>query len=47
MSATRKPLEFWADALDVLWGCPAEVRLRVGFALDEAELGGERAVPSR
>lgn len=37
----RKPLEWWADALDVLRACPEEVRQRVGFALDEAQLGGK------
>lgn len=37
---TRKPTEFWADALDVLRGCPDVVKQRVGFALDEAERGG-------
>ena len=37
----RKPLEWWADALDVLRECPDEVKLRVGFALDEAQLGGK------
>ncbi|WP_420456101.1 type II toxin-antitoxin system RelE/ParE family toxin [Rubrivirga sp.] len=39
MNPSRKPLEFWADALDVLRDCPDEVRRRVGFALDEAQLG--------
>ena len=38
---SRKPLEWWADARDVLRACPDEVKLRVGFALDEAQLGGK------
>ncbi len=46
----RKPLEWWADALDVLRGCPEAVKKRVGFALDEAQLGGKsdsaKPVPS-
>ena len=37
----RKPLEWWADAVKVLRECPDEVRKRVGFALDEAQLGGK------
>lgn len=37
----RKPLEWWGDALDVLRSCPDEVKQRVGFALDEAQLGGK------
>ena len=37
----RKPLEWWADALDVLRQCPDAVRQRIGFALDEAQLGGK------
>lgn len=37
----RKPLEWWADARNVLRDCPDEVRQRVGFALDEAQLGGK------
>jgi phage-related protein len=37
----RKPLEWWADALDVLRDCPEAVKKRVGFALDEAQLGGK------
>jgi phage-related protein len=37
----RKPLEWWADAREVLRDCPDEVKLRVGFALDEAQLGGK------
>jgi len=37
----RKPLEWWADARDVLRGCPGEVKLRVGYALDEAQLGNK------
>ena len=41
MTSSRKPLEFWADALDVLRACPDEVKQRVGFALEEAELGGK------
>ena len=39
----RKPLLWWADARDVLRQCPDEVKLRVGFALDEAQLGGKSA----
>lgn len=37
----RKPLEWWADALEVLRDCPGAVQKRVGFALDEAQLGGK------
>lgn len=39
--ADRKPLQWWADALEILRGCPDEVRQRVGFALDQAQLGGK------
>lgn len=37
----RKPLEWWADALDALRDCPGEVKQRIGFALEEAQLGGK------
>ena len=37
----RKPLQWWADAKDVLRACPEEVKQRVGFALDQARLGGK------
>lgn len=46
----HKPLEWWADALDTLRACPEAVKLRVGFALDEARRGGKsgsaKPVPS-
>lgn len=37
----RKPLAWWSDALDVLRTCPDAIKQRVGFALDEAQLGGK------
>ena len=41
MPSSLKPLQFWADALDVLRACPDPVKQDVGFALDEAQRGGK------
>lgn len=39
MLTTPKPLDWWADALDVLRSCPAPVQDDVGFALHLAQVG--------
>lgn len=40
MPTPIKPLDFWADAREVLQSFPADVRQDIGFALDEVQRGG-------
>ena len=37
----RKRVQWWADALDVLRELPDAVKQRIGFALDQAQLGSK------
>lgn len=39
MSSPIKPLDWWADALDVLKACPEDVQDDVGYALHLAQVG--------